>query len=328
MSDSGDFRSTATPETLCARANLLRQTRAFFDSRGFVEVQTPLLSADTVVDRHLDPVPVLLPTDPYDLKSGRTMYLQSSPEFLMKRLLASGMSAIYQITSAFRIGELGEQHNPEFTMLEWYRCGDDMHAGMALLSEFASELLSRKPAAIRTMQEAFKSEAGFNPFAETAEQLRHRCSDAGLSFPASLTPDDWDSWWEVLFGHLVQPSLGLVHPTIVCDFPASQSALAKIRNDAIPVAERFELFVDGTELANGYHELLDADELFRRNQSVNQQRQSDGKYSLPDKSRLLDAMQASLPACSGVAVGFDRLVMLATAKRSIGEVVSFPINRA
>ncbi len=324
MADQEDFRSTASPETLKARASLLRQTRAFFDSRSFVEVQTPLLSTDTVVDRHLDPVPVLLPSDPTDLQSGRNMFLQTSPEFLMKRLLASGMSAIYQITPAFRIGESGTQHNPEFTMLEWYRCGDDMHAGMSLLSEFASELLNKPQAKTQTYSHAFVEHAGFEPLNQSAEQLRERCVKAKLSFPTSLATEDWDSWTEVLFSNLVQTNLGQEQPTIIYDYPASQSALAQVRGN---VAERFELFVDGIELANGYHELLDANELRQRNKKVNEQRIADGKHPLPEESRLAKAMEHGLPACSGVAVGFDRLLMLRTGKSSIDEVVSFTIDR-
>lgn len=329
MGERGDFRSTASPQTLQLRANLLRQTRAFFDSRGFTEVQTPVLSADTVVDRHLDPVPVLLPHDPSDLESGRAMYLQSSPEFLMKRLVASGMTSIYQIAPAFRIGESGEQHNPEFTMLEWYRCGDDMHAGMQLLADFAVHILQRDAVGVATVAATCESILGFNPLTETGPQLKQRCVDNAIAHPSSLDPQDWDSWFDLLFASLVQPRLGCPRPAILHDYPASQAALARIRNtDHGPVAERFELFVDGVELANGYHELLDPAELRRRNRAVNHQRCEDGKSPLPEDSLLIDAMEAGLPACSGVAVGFDRLVMLAANKRTIADVLSFPLDRA
>lgn len=327
-SKQGDFQASACSDTLRARALLLRQIRSFFDERGFVEVQTPLLSADTVVDRHLDPLTVTVPEDPYQLSTGRQMYLQTSPEFLMKRLLASGLSAIYQITPAFRIGESGAHHNPEFTMLEWYRCGDDMQAGIALLSDFVATLLKRQAANVTSMNAIFERVANFQPLQESSAKLKQRCEAAGIAFPESLDADDWDSWFELLFAHWIQPTLGFDQPCIIHDFPATQAALAQVRPAELPVAERFELFVDGVELANGYHELLDAHELLHRNQKVNRQRCADGKRPLPDESRLLAAMRDGLPACSGVAVGVDRLVMLATEKKTLDEVLSFPIDRA
>ena len=328
-----DFLPTASPKILQARSELLKKTRAFLDSRGFVEVQTPLLSADTVIDEHLDPVPVLLPHDAFDLNSGRQLFLQTSPEFHMKRLLAAGMTAIYQLTPAFRIGESGQQHNPEFTMLEWYRCGDDMQLGMQFLSDFASEILDRPAAKIQSMSRACESLAGFNPFVESADGLRARCEASNIAYSASMDSEDWDAWLELLFTHLVQPKLGYDQPVIIGDYPASQAALAKTREVNDPsgtysVAERFELFVDGVELGNGYHELLDPDELLARNRITNEKREKHGKSPLPEESKLLEAMRAGLPACSGVAVGFDRLLMLAVGAASIRDVLSFPIDRA
>ncbi len=323
-----DFRSTASVETLKARAQILRKARAFFDAREFVEVQTPLLSADTVVDRHLDPVPVLLPSDPFDLNVGRKMWLQSSPEFAMKRLLASGMDAIYQVTPAFRVGESGDRHNPEFTMLEWYRCGDTIEQGMALLSEFAREMLGTAAATIETMSGAFQRHAQFDPLTCDANELKSQCDRHGINYPDSIRPDDWDTWFDLLFSTVVQPKLGTDAPTIVRDYPASQAALAQVRHDPVPVAERFELFVDGLELANGYLELLDAEELRSRNQTANQQRVLDGKSQLPDDSRLLKAMDCGLPPCVGVALGFDRLVMSILGVSRLSDVVSFTVGRA
>lgn len=327
MNSSDHFKSTASIDTLRQRAELLRRTRSFFDQRGFFEVQTPLLSADTVVDRHLDPVPVNLPNDPFDMKNGRPMWLQSSPEFAMKRLVASGAEAIYQITPAFRIGERGNQHNPEFTMLEWYRRGDDMQAGIRLLSEFASELLAAPSAEVKTIGHACQEHMGTNLLKLSATELKTQCVAAGITIPTSVEANDWDTWFDLLFSELVQPKLGHKTPVIVHDYPASQAALAKVRPNS-EVAERFELFIRGVELANGYHELQDADELMHRNKSVNDQRRHDGKSQLPQDSRLLDAMRSGLPACSGVALGFDRLVMLATGANSIDDVIPFPIDRA
>jgi len=324
---SDHWKSTASIETLRLRADLLRRTRAFFDERGFFEVQTPLLSADTVVDRHLDPVPVVLPADPRELQTGRTMWLQTSPEFAMKRLVAAGADAIYQITPAFRIGESGEQHNPEFTMLEWYRVGDDMNAGITLLSEVVAELLSCPKAEVTSISEICKRTIGVDLLSSSAKEMAQLSEQRSLAVP-SIDADDWDTWFDVLFSTLVQPTLGTDAPVIVHDYPASQAALARVRNGTPPVAERFELFFRGVELANGYHELLDADELLQRNRKVNEQRLADGKDSLPESSRLLDAMQSGIQACAGVALGFDRLVMLAVGAESISEVIPFPIDRA
>lgn len=378
-----NFRPTANVDTLTQRAELLRRTRKFFDELGFVEVQTPLLSADTVVDRHLDPIPVLVPSDPTDPYTGREMFLQTSPEFLMKRLLAAGMTAIYQICPAFRVGEVGDQHNPEFTMLEWYRCGDDMRAGMELLGEFTAAILECPKPIMVSMQAAFTQYAGYDPFRETAAELRERVRSASISVPDSIEEDDWDSWFEILFAEHVQPHLGVGTPHIIYHYPASQAALArtspiprlelqagsmgdsnrsgddgvygegtagrsegiqqsssetrpeitpecssKSSSASLEFAERFELFVEGVELANGYHELLDPDELRQRNREVNRQRAQDGKPTLPEDSRLLQAMESGLPACSGVAVGFDRLVTLALGQTPIRRVISFPIDRA
>lgn len=323
-----DFRATADINVLKIRASLLQQTRRFFDSRGLIEVQTPVLSSDTVVDRHIDPVPVLMPSDPFDLATGREMWLQTSPEFGMKRLLASGAEAIYQIGPVFRVGESGSEHNPEFTMLEWYRCGDSMAEGIELLSAYVAELLECPPATVLTIQAAFESLAGFDPFGRSASDLRRKCQERNVSVPSSINEDDWDTWFDLLFSTLVQPNLGEDAPTIIHDYPASQAALAKVRRGDPDVAERFELFVGGVELANGYHELLAADELVRRNQAVNQQRTNDGKLALPVESRLLDAMRSGLPACTGVAVGFDRLCMLSVGAETLDQVMPFPISRA
>lgn len=323
-----DFRATASLQALKDRAKLLQQTRQFFDSRGFIEVQTPVLSEDTVVDRHLDPIPVLLPATAERLNVGRPMWLQSSPEFAMKRLLASGLDAIYEITPAFRIGESGRQHNPEFTMLEWYRCGESMQEGMTRLSELVSELLSVPLAHTMSVSQAFEQHAGMDPLLCSAADLQERCRSAGVTYPVSISADDYDTWFDIMFTELVQPHLGSDMPTIIHDYPASQAALARIRAGQPDVAERFEMFVQGVELANGYHELLDANELTERNHRTNERRVDDGKQSLPSKSRLLDAMQAGLPQSVGVALGFDRLVMLATGAERIDDVICFPIERA
>ncbi len=323
-----DFLPTAPLANLKLRARLLRRLREFFDGRGFLEVETPVLSADTVVDRHLDPLRVTLLDDPREPQVGRTLWLQTSPEFGMKRLLAAGATAIYQIAHVFRGGERGAWHNPEFTMVEWYRAGDGMPEGMQLLADFAHELLGMGAAQRLSYRQAFLAHAEVDPLTATGLELAEVARRRGLASPPGLDVADRDAWLDLLLVECVQPHLGQRRPTIVYDFPASQAALARVRDEDPPVAERFELFVRGVELANGYHELLDPDLLRTRNARSNQLRRADGKYTLPEDSRLLAAMQRGLPPCAGVALGFDRLVMLAAAATDIAQVLAFPVERA
>jgi len=315
-----------------ARARLLREVRTFFDERGFLEVDTPILSADTVVDRHLDPLTSTLT----GVGPARVMYLQTSPEFAMKRLMAAGGETIYQIARVFRQGERGSRHNPEFTLVEWYRKGDDYEAGMTLLSDLCDAILKRGPAERLTYREAFRRELGIDPLMIADDDLR-RFVRATIPETAAAFDDstDRDAWLDLLLTELIEPKLGQAGesgagPTILCDYPPSQAALAQVRHDpgAPPVAERFELYVDGIELANGYHELLDAEVLVERNIENNRLRVADGKPPLPVESRLVEAMRAGLPPCTGCALGFDRLVMLATGRRDIADVMPFPIERA
>jgi lysyl-tRNA synthetase class 2 len=251
----------------------------------------------------------------------------------MKRLLAAGATAIYQITRAFRGGEAGPQHNPEFTMVEWYRVGDDYAAGMILLGDLAQELLQCAPPERLTFREALLRYAGFDPHECGPMVPIGRASPVDVALPGHVRsgrsdhiPADFDL--DVLLTTKVQPQLGIGTPTILYDYPPDQSALARIRPGNSPVAERFELYYRGIELANGYHELLDPAVLRQRNRENNTERFADDKYLLPEESRLLAAMEHGLPACSGCALGFDRLVMVATGAKTIQEVMAFPIDRA
>jgi len=338
-----DFLPTANLDALWLRAELLRRVREFFDRRGFLEVETPLLSADTVVDRHLDPFAVevgssgchghlaradqqkALARRQWHPDRGHRYWLQTSPEFAMKRLLAAGAQAIYQVTRAFRRDEFGPVHNPEFTIVEWYRVDE----GMTLLSELAEALLGSGAAVRLSYREAFERHVGLDPHTATIEQLVTAARQKKIDAPASLLPADRDGWLDLLLVNLVGPHLGQGQPTILYDYPAGQAALARLRDDGdVKVAERFELYVAGLELANGYHELTDADELARRNIEVNLQRQTNGKQPLPSESRLLAAMRAGLPPSTGVALGLDRVVMLAAGAKNLAEVMPFPFNRA
>lgn len=324
-----DFAPTARWQTLHRRANLLAQVRQFFFDHSFLEVETPLLSHDTVVDLHLDPLAVPIGADASkENRPAALMWLQTSPEFGMKRLLAAGAPAIYQVTRAFRAGEHGPLHNPEFTIAEWYRVGDSMDAAIGLLDALIQKILDRGTAQRMTYGESFQRWIGLDPHECPTSQLAEAAHDHGLQKQQPWDPDDRDAWLDWLLVSCIEPNLGLEQPTILSDYPASQAALAQLRPDNPALAERFELYVDGIELANGYHELTDANELIRRNQRANEQRIARGKRPLPEASRMLDAMHHGLPACSGVALGFDRLVMVATGADNLAQIMTFPADRA
>ncbi len=323
------------------RATLLREIRQFFDARGFLEVETPVLSRDTVVDRHLDPLPVADPrlaaeaAHAADCDAPAAWYLQTSPEFCMKRLLAAaakdpdGPLAIYQITRAFRSQECGRLHNPEFTMLEWYEVDSTYQAAIDLVALLACEMIGCPSVRRLSYAEAFRTAVGVDPHRDPVERLRGAARGAlGPACP-DLDPTDRDSWLQVLMSECVEPGFPSANPVIVYDYPASQAALARVEpQDGVQVARRFELYYRGLELANGYDELLDAEVLLRRNTLVNQQRAAESKRALPVESRLLEAMRQGLPSCSGVALGLDRLLMTICEVNAIQEVLAFPYDRA
>lgn len=346
VDSSPDYLPAASWKNLCRRAELLRRLRGFFDDRGFVEVETPILSADTVVDRHLDPFSIT-ESGPRPAAGGQhettrqspipnppslapRLWLQTSPEFPMKRMLAAGAGPIYQVARVFRQDELGPLHNPEFTLVEWYQPDEDMAAGMSLTSDLCEAMVERGPAERISYAEAFERYVGIEPHTADGQTLAGLAKKLGVEAPASLSPDDRDGWLDLLMVERIQPHLGVRGPTLLYDYPASQAALARVcqKEGKPPVAKRFELYLDGIELANGYDELLDPAELRRRNAKVNAQRIADGKQALPEESRLLAAMESGIPASVGVALGFDRLVMLAAGAKSLAEVVAFPFDRA
>jgi lysyl-tRNA synthetase class 2 len=321
-----DFLPSASLAMLELRARLLRNLREFFHDRGFLEVETPMLSADVVVDRHLEPMETTL--EPAGGGASRRLFLQTSPEFAMKRLLAGGAAAIYQVTHAFRQGEIGRLHNPEFTMVEWYRRDDGFDQGMQLLSDVAEVLLARGPAERISYAAAFRRYAAVDAHRANVAALRDVLHAKNISVPESFDADDRDGLLDLLLVELVEPHLGRGRPTILFDYPPSQAALARVRDEKPAVAERFELYADGMELANGYHELLDPAVLRERNRASNVLREHDGKSRLPEESRLLAAMDHALPPSAGCALGFDRCVMLASGAQTIAEVLPFPIDRA
>jgi elongation factor P--(R)-beta-lysine ligase len=333
-----DFLPSASLEKLRSRATILRALRLFFEQQKYWEVQTPVLSRDVVIDANIEPFAISDANKP-------KWFLQTSPEFAMKRLLAAGADSIFQIGPAFRQHELGELHNLEFTIVEWYRVGDThfdqmefTEALVRVLFQAASELhhpenipwrtVIREPFERLTYDEAFQRHIGQGVLSKSTTELPELAHHNGVVPPESLRLDDRDGWLNLLLSELVEPHLGVERPVFLHDYPASQAALAIVRNDTHPVAERFELYINGIELCNGYHELTDAEELVSRNQTQQARRQQENRPELPSESQLLDAMTAGLPGCAGVAMGFDRLVMLALGATSLAEVIAFPSDRA
>ena len=334
-----DWRPIASAATLEQRAAILWQIRSFFHRQGFAEVQTPTISRDTVVDRYIDPVVLAGQALSCPQANAPQYYLQSSPEFCMKRLLAAGMKAIYQLGPAYRAGERGDYHNPEFSMLEWYRADESFSDALRFLCELTDHLFENfknsyhasgrvELTTVITYSEAFGSVLGIDPLQCDASVLAHVAAREGLALGGSWVDQSRDDWLNLLFSECVQPSLGRAGPTIVTNYPASQAALAQVSAEDARTAERYELFYDGVELANGYHELLDADELIARSARVVDLRRSDGKPDLQIGNRLQEAMRAGLPAACGCALGFDRLVMVLLGIDSIDRVIAFPIERA
>jgi lysyl-tRNA synthetase class 2 len=218
-------------------------------------------------------------------------------------------------------------HNSEFTIVEWYRRGDQMADGMKLLSNLAETLLGLGPAECVSYAQCFQTHAGVEPHRATVDELREVARGRGIEVSEGFAHADRDNWLNLVMAQLVEPHLGHARPTIVYGYPASQAALAEVYGDP-PVAERFELYVRGIELANGYHELVDPDALRLRSHQANRQRAAEGKPQLPAESRLLAAMDHGMPDCTGVALGFDRVVMLAAGAENLADVMAFPIDRA
>jgi lysyl-tRNA synthetase class 2 len=318
-----DWRPTAALAVLHRRAELLRRLRDFFAARCVLEVETPLLGAATATDLHLASLPVRVTAGP----EPRTLWLQTSPELHMKRLLAAGSGPIWQLARAFRDGEAGGRHNPEFTLLEWYRPGWDHHALIDEVEELLSELLGTATGERITYREAFVRHAGLDPFTAPLAELMERTRALGID--TGELPAEREVWLQLLLSLAVEPHLGRHGaPTFLLDFPAEQAALARVRRGDPPVAERFEAFVAGVELANGYHELADPAEQARRFAADVAARAARGLPAVPADERLLAALAHGLPDCAGVALGFDRLVMLAVGGTRIEEVLAFPIARA
>jgi lysyl-tRNA synthetase class 2 len=317
------WQPAATLDRLRARARLLAQVRGFFASRGVLEVETPCLAAAATPDPALESFAV--PCRDGSQPGGRYLYLQTSPEFAMKRLLAAGSGDIYQVTRAFRDGERGRWHNPEFTLLEWYRVGFDHWRLMDEVADLVAMVLPGTGEFTRVAYRTLFLEAlDLDPLACTSEQLAAKARAHGIDTAGRL---DHQAWLDLLFTHVLEPRLA-GRAVFVHGFPAAQAALARLDPDDPRTAQRFELYVDGIELANGFHELSDPDEQRARFAADRERRRAAGLPPVAADERFLAALEAGMPDCAGVALGLDRLLMLAEQADRIDDVLAFPVERA
>lgn len=322
-----DWQPSASLSNLRARADLLARIRAFSAGRGVLEVETPALAGAAVTDPHLASLHVLY-TGP-GFPAGHDLYLQTSPEFALKRLLAAGSGPIYQLGKAFRDGEAGRLHNPEFTLLEWYRPGFDLPALMDEVEALAADLLGTGSRfERRTYRELFRHHVQIDPFTASLDELRDCARRNGVARSGELPLQEPDAWLDLLLTHCIEPHLGQQAPCFVHDYPPSQAALARIRPGEFPVAERFELYIRGVEIANGFHELTDVAEQRARFECDRARRREAGLPDVISDERFLAALAHGLPDCAGVALGVDRLIMIALGVRTIAEVMAFPLEKA
>jgi lysyl-tRNA synthetase class 2 len=312
----------ASKEILKRRAQMLKSIRAFFDDREVLEVETPLLASAGITDPHLES----LKTSFRD----SSFYLNTSPEFSMKRLLAAYGEPIFQVCKAFRDDELGPNHNPEFTMLEWYRPDFDKYQLMDEIEDLLGAICGDQELSFNRLsyRDAFEKYAGFDPHQAKISD----CSDCllrhGIEQPVGLK-DEVDEWLDWLLTQIVLPAQDDDKFTFIYDYPESQSALSRLCDDdvGVTVASRFELFYGEAELANGFHELLESEIQRQRFENENKSRIKAGQPVVVIDEYLLDALSHGLPDCSGVALGLDRLLMVLCNKKSIGEVLAFPWER-
>jgi lysyl-tRNA synthetase class 2 len=316
-----DWHPTAPLANLKARAELLKRLRAFFAMRDVMEVSTPVLATAGVTDPFIDNF-----TSSFEhgtTGQDETLYLQTSPEYAMKRLLAAGCEHIYQIGPAFRHEGYGCYHNPEFTMLEWYRSGFDMPMLIAEVAELLKLTLDVPTVEVISYQQAFLQNTGLDPLKASKDEWLDYAKDKGLSLHGDINTLDKDDILQLVFATYIEPEFANASPVIVSHFPASQAALATINQDDPRTANRFEAYYQGIELANGFHELTDADEQRKRFINDNEKREALGLPNAKTDERFLAALNAGLPDCAGVALGVDRLLMLITQSDKISDVLPF-----
>ncbi|HDR0626380.1 elongation factor P--(R)-beta-lysine ligase [Pasteurella multocida] len=323
MFEQENWQPSASIENLLARAKIIAEIRRFFTDRGLLEVETPVLSEFGVTDVHLS----TFNTDfisPMAEKS-KTLWLSTSPEYHMKRLLAAGSGPIFQLCHVFRNEEAGQHHNPEFTMLEWYRPHFDMYRLINEVDDLLQQILDCKPTESLSYQFVFQEYVGLDPLSAEKVELVAKAKQHHLQ---QAEQQDRDTLLQFLFSTVVEPNIGKENPVAVYHFPATQAALAQISSEDHRVAERFEFYYKGLELANGFHELTDVNEQLHRFEQDNVQRQKMGLPQRQIDKRLLGALQAGVPNCSGIALGVDRLLMIALGANAIHEVMAFGIENA
>jgi lysyl-tRNA synthetase class 2 len=329
MQPDSDWGPTASPDSLRLRASILARIRAFFARLDVLEVDTPVLSHAASTDPALSSFKTHYHGP--GAVEGDIRYLHTSPEFPMKRLLAAGSGSIYQICKVFRDGESGVLHNPEFTLLEWYRTGFDhldlMDEVERLITDVLLDIMPIDSVHHWCYQDLFIEFAGIDPFTSTAAELRMLLQSKHDVTAVGLADADRDTWLDLAMTHVVEPRLGngLV---FVRDYPASQAALARLRSANPPVAARFEVYLNGIELANGFHELADTVEQRQRFEKDLIRRRQTGIEIVKIDEHFLSALHAGLPDCAGVALGLDRLLMLASASACVQDVIAFPFDTA
>lgn len=317
MSDIS-WKPSASIELLQRRAQLMAQIRQFFTKRQYLEVETPVMVHHGVTDVYLSTIKALFRNETY--------WLQTSPEYAMKRLLAAGSGPIFQLARVFRDDELGRWHNPEFTLLEWYQLGIDHHELMLEVDLLLQDIIQSKPLIKKTYRQAFLETCALDPFTASIEQFQGVLMNHDLDNVLSPDEQDRDQYLFLLMSHVVEPALGKEPaPVAVYDFPPSQAALAQIKNGC---AQRFEIYYQGVELANGFHELTDYAEQKQRFAHDQQAREDHGLAPIAMDNYLLEALEHGLPPCSGVALGVDRLLALALKQSSIKQVMAFDFTRA
>ncbi|HAY17132.1 MAG TPA: elongation factor P lysine(34) lysyltransferase [Halomonas sp.] len=318
-----NWQPTATIGTLRERARLIATVRAFFAARGIWEVETPVLGQGGSTDVHLVSLSSLARTD----KGQRKLWLQTSPEFHMKRLLAADSGPIFQLAKSFRDGEVGARHNIEFTMLEWYRPGFTLAQLIEETTALVEHVLPQSPGPVvyYRYRELFHRHLEVDPFTTSLVTLRSLAAERGNMSAQALAEEGRDTCLDLLMGMVIEPTLGQQELSVVVDYPASQAALARRHQDADGewVASRFELYLNGIELANGYDELTDAEEQRQRFDADNAERRRLGLPEVDVDAHLLAALEQGLPASSGVALGLDRLIQLALGKARLEEVLAF-----
>ncbi|WP_261642383.1 elongation factor P--(R)-beta-lysine ligase [Erwinia mallotivora] len=324
MSDTASWLPSAPIANLLKRAAIIAEIRRFFADRGVLEVETPAMSQATVTDIHLFPFQTRF-VGP-GAADGLDLYLMTSPEYHMKRLLAAGSGPIFQLCRSFRNEEAGRHHNPEFTMLEWYRPHYDMYRLMNEVDDLLQQVLECPPAETLSYQQAFIRHLEIDPLSADKAQLREVADKLGVGDLANRE-EDRDTLLQLLFVIGVEPQIGKEKPAFVYHFPATQAALAEISTEDHRVAQRFEVYFRGMELANGFRELTDSREQRQRFEQDNRKRAARGLPQQPIDSYLLDALAQGMPECSGVALGVDRMVMLALKASQLSEVIAFSVDR-